>query len=113
MTADASVPCNGCTACCRDQIVVLIEDDGDPAQWRTVPLEGAKDESVRQLEMKPDGACTYLGEHGCTIYDRRPAMCRTFDCRLLIRGEIKLPISELGHPLMLAGIARLNTLPVD
>jgi len=116
VTFDRSVPCNGCTACCRDQLVVLVEEDGDPAQYRTVPLEGAGDESLRQLETKPDGACIYLGEQGCEIYDRRPAMCRTFDCRLMVReflrGNLRWP-NAMAHPIMKAGIERLPSLPVD
>lgn len=35
------------------------------------------------LECKPNGDCIYLGEHGCTIYDRRPSICREFDCRVM------------------------------
>jgi Fe-S-cluster containining protein len=33
------------------------------------------------LATTPDGACVYLGPEGCTIYDRRPLLCRSFDCR--------------------------------
>lgn len=56
------------------------------------------------LKQRPDGACTHLGEAGCTVYDRRPAMCRTFDCRRLYldspravrrRHEKKLPHAKL------------------
>lgn len=25
--------------------------------------------------------CVYLGPTGCTIYERRPFLCRSFDCR--------------------------------
>ena len=32
------------------------------------------------LPRRPDGACVHLGEHGCTVYKQRPAVCRTFDC---------------------------------
>lgn len=33
------------------------------------------------LATTPEGACVYLGESGCTIYDHRPTLCRSFDCR--------------------------------
>jgi Fe-S-cluster containining protein len=34
------------------------------------------------LQRRSDGACVHLGERGCTVYERRPAVCRTFDCRV-------------------------------
>jgi len=37
------------------------------------------------LRLKPNGDCVYLGENGCTIYDRRPRVCREFDCRVMYR----------------------------
>lgn len=27
--------------------------------------------------------CYYLGDDGCTIYDKRPKMCREMDCRVI------------------------------
>jgi Fe-S-cluster containining protein len=33
------------------------------------------------LKLKDNGDCTHLGPSGCTIYDRRPGVCRGFDCR--------------------------------
>jgi Fe-S-cluster containining protein len=33
------------------------------------------------LAATEDGACVYLGPAGCTIYQRRPLLCRSFDCR--------------------------------
>jgi len=34
------------------------------------------------VERRPDGACIHLGDDlSCTIYERRPAVCRAFDCR--------------------------------
>ena len=110
-----ALECAGCTACCRGQLVVLVEEDGDQAQYETVPLEGAGDPTLRQLKNKVDGSCTYLTDQGCSIYDRRPAMCRSFDCRLLVRSALagQLPIIGLGSvpaDLMRAGLQRLPTL---
>jgi len=36
----------------------------------------------RCLPKRPDGACIYLGDTGCTIYEKRPQACRAFDCRV-------------------------------
>ncbi len=37
-------------------------------------------DEVGYLKRRPNGACIYLGETGCTIYERRPEMCRIFHC---------------------------------
>lgn len=42
------------------------------------PLTG---EPGRMLQHKPNGDCVYLGETGCTIHGRAPAICQEFDCR--------------------------------
>lgn len=77
------VPCNGCTLCCRHDVILLYEEEGDDVSSYetedfTVPFDG-KDRPI--LKHTPDGGCFYLGEKGCTIYERRPAICRAFDCR--------------------------------
>jgi hypothetical protein len=33
------------------------------------------------LQRRPDGACVHLGERGSTVYEHRPAVCRSFDGR--------------------------------
>lgn len=74
------VPCNGCVACCRGDAVRL--SDADRADgYLTEPYPHAP--RVKMLAHKPNGDCIYLGESGCTIYDRRPTICREMDCRLL------------------------------
>ena len=79
---DAQVPCNGCTLCCRQEMIWLHPEDGDPAQWMTVPaVHPLTGEPGRALAKKPGGAeCVYLGAHGCTIHGRAPIICRVFDC---------------------------------
>jgi Fe-S-cluster containining protein len=68
------------------------------------------------LAMTPDGACVYLGDSGCTIYARRPALCRIFDCR---KHYLMLPRQDRDNLVRLnlssravfnAGRARLKTL---
>lgn len=116
MTDVAHVPCNGCTACCRDTRVVLCaEDDQTLAahdeQWGTDDLK----RSGRVLDRKPDGACVYLGDAGCMVYDRRPAMCRLFDCRVHVarpwlkrHGLGERPPNNPGtNPVLAAGLALL------
>jgi hypothetical protein len=39
--------------------------------------------SVFLLATEANGQCVYLDASGCTIYNRRPLLCRNFDCREL------------------------------
>jgi len=74
------VPCNGCTECCRNDIVFLHPELGDKAStYQTRVVDGRY-----ALAHQDGGACIYLGKRGCTIWDRRPAVCREFDCAILL-----------------------------
>lgn len=120
MVERAAVPCNGCSACCRNDLIVLYPEDGDVvASYQTVevtnPLTGAL---VRALDSKPDGSCVYLGDHGCTIHDRAPLVCRRFDCRRFVlelgdRASRRRLIREgiVTKDVVAAGVARMHTLP--
>lgn len=81
----ANVPCGTCNACCRNTDPVLLDPDENPANYKTTAyLRVGLDIAPRVgLAMKENGNCYYLGETGCTIYDKRPRVCRAFDCRML------------------------------
>ena len=82
--SDADVPCNGCTACCRNQLILLTKYDDVASYDAHVvrhPINGTPIWAVKQRE---NGDCVYLGE-GCTIHDRAPYLCRQFDCRAIYR----------------------------
>ncbi|EBA4600818.1 YkgJ family cysteine cluster protein [Salmonella enterica] len=83
-----SVPCNNCTLCCRGDAISLHPELGDVAeQYLTAPhfVPELAAKGVVMLAHKPDGVCVYLGECGCTIHGNAPALCREFDCRLLVK----------------------------
>jgi hypothetical protein len=107
---ESTVPCNGCTACCRNELVTIEPEDGDPGQWLTQPAtDPLSGEQVLRLAAKADGACHYLGPKGCTIYDRRPVMCRAFDCRGMVRmlGALEaVKLAAAGDPVIKAGLSR-------
>jgi len=72
------------------------------------------------LARTPSGACVYLGALGCTIYDRRPLLCRSFDCRthyLILPRQDRDNLVRHGlssRAVFNAGRARLKTLsPVE
>ena len=75
-----SVPCNGCRVCCFD-LVWLQPHLGDVVEQ----YDHVIDHGAPALRRNHDGSCVYLGEHGCTIHERAPAMCKAFDCRVFYK----------------------------
>lgn len=73
-------------------------------------------EAVFLLATKGNGECVYLGESGCTIYERRPLLCRSFDCRkhyLILPRQDRDNLVRLGlssRAVFNAGRARVKTL---
>ena len=73
----SDVPCNSCTVCCRHQIVLLGQNDEANMSVYDYRRIGGH----RVLNNKPNGDCAHLGPEGCSIYEKRPFVCRTYDCR--------------------------------
>ncbi len=74
------VPCasklHACKAACCHMIFSLTAQDLQEGGIRWDLYE------PYQIARRPDGACVHLGEDfRCTIHERRPAVCRKFDCR--------------------------------
>lgn len=115
MTDRTSVPCNGCTACCRNgEIILLYPADGDdPAQYDHVEISTPHG-IASVLRHKPNGDCVYLGENGCTIYQRAPRICRHFDCRMYFlsmnRNQRRLFEKLAKVEIFAAARKRLSTL---
>jgi Fe-S-cluster containining protein len=71
------------------------------------------------LATEANGQCVYLGATGCTIYDRRPILCRSFDCRkhylILPRQDrdnlVRLALSS--RAVFNAGRVRLKSLSAE
>lgn len=117
------VPCDGCVACCKRERVILYPEHGDDvASYETLPATindaGRKiyGDGRVMLAHKPNGNCIYLGEHGCTIWDRAPAMCREFDCRRWFarfnRAQRRLLLAKgfADRDVIRAGSERVHTL---
>ena len=112
------VPCNGCTECCKSgQGLFLHPDQGDDLASYQVQVAADKaGNPVYLLATTESGACVYLGDAGCTIYDRRPLLCRSFDCRkhyLILPRQDRDNLVRLGlssRAVFNAGRARLKTL---
>ena len=114
----SELKCDGCRACYMNDALFLHPECGDsPEEYETVgainPLTGKKQ---FMLAHKPNGECVYLGESGCTIYERRPAICREFDCRKMFkrfdRDTRRLMVRKglASKAVMDAGRKRLRTL---
>ena len=83
--ASSSVPCDGCTLCCKGQKVFLFDDE-DATGLGAVPdivpdFPGRPGRRALRLPLTAAGDCAHLTDHGCAIYERRPRVCRGFDCR--------------------------------
>lgn len=120
MIPTRDVPCNGCLACCRRETVILHPECGDdPAQYLTSPTRHPMTgQTVFALQHKENGDCHYLGPHGCSIWERRPSICREFDCRLSLlrfkKSTRKAMIAKglMDQAVVDAGRARLDTLSI-
>lgn len=73
---DAEVTCVNCEACCCRLEVMLITDTGVPDNFIAIDKWGGR--SMARLK---DGWCSALerGTMICTIYEKRPWICREFE----------------------------------
>jgi len=125
MKATATLPCGSCVLCCTDNQAVVLhpEDCDDPRDYGTVieaPHPLYPDRTIYMLPHKADGSCTFLGPFGCSIYAKRPAICRTFDCRrfALRVDEVKAEVAKskgtarLGDKVLTKGREMLKKHPL-
>ena len=107
------VPCNGCVACCRRENVLVSAGFGDDVSTFTVEREVRP--GVFALAAQANGDCTYLdAEAGCTIHDRRPMICRSFDCRIEAVAEdrkTRVQDGRLDAAVLRAGRERFRAMP--
>jgi len=90
----AEVPCGECTACCRSSYFIHIQPD------ETATLSHIPDELLFPAPGLPkgnvlmgydeQGHCPMLKNGACTIYEFRPATCRSYDCRIFPATGIQL-----------------------
>ena len=75
----SDVPCGACTACCESGQLIHVEPD-EAATLSAIPPGVLGDDLV----LRPDGQgrCPMLVERRCAIYEHRPRICRTYDCRI-------------------------------
>jgi Fe-S-cluster containining protein len=73
--------------CCKNDLIVLHPELGDlVATYETITVPHPfRPVTVHALDHKPNGDCVYLehdarGVGRCGVYERRPVICRKFDC---------------------------------
>ena len=99
------VPCDGCVLCCQGESITMQVGD-NPSLYLLEPTPTGE----LQLKHKANGDCVYLNGTTCSIYDKRPILCRFFDCRKfavqvsispeLAGGDIKSAVLERGRELL-------------
>ena len=102
----AKVPCNGCTICCKNDLLILHPECGDdPSQYETMecinPVTG---KPALALKHKQEGGCIYLGQNGCTIHERAPAICKEFDCRRFYQRLVEQTTRNQRQKLISSGM---------
>jgi uncharacterized protein len=75
----------GCDQCCMDFGVLPVEFE--------VIKELAGDQLKNGQSVQQEGACPFLINHRCSIYDFRPIICRTQGLPLLFMGEEEWELS--------------------
>ena len=78
--------CHNCTRCCQaPSYVYLYPEKGDQIhEYQRALVQNMETGKLHMalLKKRNSSACVYLDEEkGCTIYAKRPWMCRSFDCR--------------------------------
>lgn len=86
------IKCGKCTTCCQWGNDTAIRPKLTPSEQMLLKGEAIQVVNGTQVNLetvlaaKANGDCVYLMNGGCSIYERRPEQCRTFDCRNLFRG---------------------------
>lgn len=88
--------CGGCTKCCRRELVQVMPEDEHRMPHYEGKTEILRDpvsgKQVLAIRLVDGGDCVFLDRStGCTIYEHRPAVCRTFDCRRAYERLMALP----------------------
>jgi Fe-S-cluster containining protein len=102
----AIVPCGSCTLCCGREAIVLHPEDGDDVdsyETQVIPHPLKPNQLVHILKHNGD-RCIYLGPFGCSIWARRPMICREFDCR----GFAKRFTRHQMNKMVKAGVADME-----
>jgi len=107
----------GCSKCCFTNISVFKVESERIAEWFSSQEPVVQNELRELWKTKNEtGACTFLYNDRCTIYEARPVICRTQGAPLFLQSENVLdycPLNfEAGDPPKedWLNLERLNTM---
>ena len=88
----ADVPCGACNACCRTFHQIHLRP-GEKRARKRLPREFLSPApglppGYLLLGYTEEGACPVLVGGRCTIYEDRPLVCRTYDCRIYAATDV-------------------------
>lgn len=118
-TEESVVPCGSCHACCHSPVEVQPQFGDDPDLYElaiSVDSSAPNRHTMITLNRKPDGSCYALKNGRCSIWDKRPMICRGFDCRKLFVMHTKeerrtlVALKYFKQAIFDAGKKRLPTL---
>ena len=92
--AETDVPCGECNACCRSSYFIHIKPDeietlSHIPDELLFPAPGLPEGNVL-VGYDEKGHCPMLRDGACSIYDHRPATCRSYDCRIFPATGIQI-----------------------
>jgi Fe-S-cluster containining protein len=98
--APADVPCGECNACCRTFHQIHLRP-GEKRARKRLPREYLSvapglPPGYLLLGYTQIGACPVLIGGRCTIYEDRPLVCRTYDCRMYAATDVTPDRAEIA-----------------
>ena len=93
---DLKITCTTCEACCCRLEVMILTETGVPAKYIVSDKWGGS-----SMERLDDGWCAALDRNTmlCTIYERRPLVCREFEAgeyECIIERKQMVRVSDLA-----------------
>lgn len=80
--------CGTCSLCCHGKVFLFPDENATHLDVITdTRIDGKR---LRRLITKADGECGHLEAGRCSVYEHRPRICRSFDCR----DHYHLPAAE-------------------
>ena len=88
------VDCGACSACCKRELIPLVEGD-DPTNYpgafqdQDLPIRDILPSALGYfLPHGADGNCAFLVSGRCSIYEKRPVICKSFSCVGFVRNAL-------------------------
>lgn len=78
--SDSSNLCLSCLLCCNGTLIGFVQLEREEIPALKDVLEIEEDSNGNGVFLQ---ACEKLCDGGCTIYDKRPKQCQSFNCKLL------------------------------